>query len=522
MAAVVGRPIRVFISNLLERAAVTWPRRSAIIDGDVHLTYADLHDRIGRLANALLGLGLQPGDRVLDIQKNAHTYIETDLAFAVAGLVRVPVNVRLTTAEWAYIANNSGARGLVYGPDFGPAMAALLEPLDRIQVVVRIGAEGPGLDYEQLLAKASPAMPHRWPTAEEVLSLNYSSGTTGRPKGCMRTAANRYVSTCDVIGSVFGGALGRDDVFLHAGPLTHASGLFVLAHIAVGATQVLLPRFDAEEVAQTLERAGVTGTVLVPTMVERLLDVLDAAPDRARFPALKRLAYAGAPMAPARIASAADALGGRLVQFYGMVEAIPPITVLTPADHRSDDLRRSAGRPTMGSAVAVIDDHGAPVQSGVHGELVIGGLHVMAGYWADDEATDKSLEDGWLRTGDMAWQDDDGYVYLVDRKSDMIITGGFNVMPREIELVLEDAPDIAEVAVVGIPDTTWGEAVTAFVVPRPGVRIDPEALHALCTAKLSGFKRPKRIEVVRDLPKTSTGKVSRSALRDRATREPPR
>jgi acyl-CoA synthetase (AMP-forming)/AMP-acid ligase II len=225
-------------------------------------------------------------------------------------------------------------------------------------------------------------------------------------------------------------------------------------------------------------------------------------------------------MAPERIARANDVLGGRLVQFYGLVEAIPPITVLTPADHRRPGLLRSAGRPADGVALAIVDDDGAAVPRGERGELMIGGLHVMAGYWADDEATVKTLEGGWLRTGDVAYEDDGGYVFLVDRRADMIITGGFNVMPREIELVLTDAGGVAEAAVVGIPDPAWGEAVTAFVVPEAGAEIDAATLLQHCAGRLSAFKKPKRIEIVDALPKAATGKVSRSALRAAYAREP--
>jgi acyl-CoA synthetase (AMP-forming)/AMP-acid ligase II len=501
----------MFISTLIERAATRWPDRTAVVDGDVRISYAELRDRVARLANALAGLGLEPGDRVLDIQKNSHSYVETDLAFAVAGLVRVPVNVRLTPAEWAYIAEDSGARAVVHGGEFAEAAAELRE-LAGIELTVGVGEAGAGHDYERLLADASTALPHRWATPGEVIGLNYSSGTTGKPKGCIRTAANRHAACQDMLAALFEQPLAGDDVFLHAGPLTHASGLFLLPHLAVGATQVLLGRFDPEEVGRMLADGGITGTVLVPTMLERVLATFDAdAPPE--FEALRRVAYAGAPMEPARIAAANELLGGRLVQFYGLVEAIPPITVLTQADHREAELLSSAGRPAPGVAVAITGDDGEPIGAGERGELAIGGAHVMGGYWGNQDATVKSIEHGWLRTGDVAWQDERGYVHLVDRKADMIITGGFNVMPREVELALTETDGVAEAAVIGVPDPTWGEAVTAFVVAADGAVVDPGALMDHCAERLSGFKKPKRIEVVESLPKASTGKISRSALR---------
>jgi acyl-CoA synthetase (AMP-forming)/AMP-acid ligase II len=502
----------MFIATLLDRAATRWPDRTAVLDGGVRLGFADLRARVARLANALLGLGLQPGDRVLDIQKNAHTYVETDLAFAVAGLVRVPVNVRLTPAEWAYIAQDSGARALVHGAEFAEAAEQLRELTD-INLTIGVGDAGPGQEYEQLLAAASPVLPHRWAKATDVVGLNYSSGTTGKPKGCIRTAANRFVSMQDMLATVIERPLGPDDVFLHAGPLTHASGLFLLPHLAAGATQVLLDRFDPEHVRRLLECGEVTGTVLVPTMLERVLATFDEEGPPPELSALRRVAYAGAPMEATRIAAANKLLGGRLVQFYGLVEAIPPITVLTQEDHRDPGLLTSAGRPASGVATAITDEDGQPLGPGERGELAIGGLHVMDGYWGNEEATVKSIEDGWLRTGDIAWSDERGYIHLVDRKADMIITGGFNVMPREVELVLTDAEGVVEAAVIGVPDPVWGEAVTAFVVAAPSAKLDAERLMAHCALRLSGFKKPKRIEVVDSLPKASTGKISRSALR---------
>lgn len=497
----------MFISTLVERAATRWPARTAIVDGDIRLSYAELRDRVARLANALAGLGLEPGDRVVDIQKNAHTYVETDLAFAVAGLVRVPVNVRLTAAEWAYIANDAGARALVHGPEFEEAAQELRE-LSEIEIVIGVGDR-----YEALLADASPVMPHRWAEPGEVIGLNYSSGTTGKPKGCIRTAANRFASTQDMLAALFERPLGPDDVWLHAGPLTHASGLFLLPHIAVGATQVLMGKFDPEHVRRLLEDGGVTGTVLVPTMLERVLATFDADAAPPELPALRRVAYAGAPMEPARITAANELLGDRLVQFYGLVEAIPPITVLTQEDHRDPALLASAGRPVPGVATAIVGDDGAPVPAGERGELAIGGLHVMNGYWGNEEATVKSIDRGWLHTGDVAWQDERGYAYLVDRKADMIITGGFNVMPREVELALTEVDGVAEAAVIGVPDPVWGEAVTAYVVAEDGATVEVDGLMAHCADRLSGFKKPKRIELVESLPKASTGKISRSALR---------
>jgi acyl-CoA synthetase (AMP-forming)/AMP-acid ligase II len=497
------------VASLLRRSVRHFPNRPAVIDGERTLDYATLGQRVDRLANALLGLGLRPGDRVIDLQHNAHTYIETDLALAVAGLVRVAVNPRLTPADWAFIAGDSGARALVFGHGFAGPAAELLDGVDGIDVVVGVDG-GPGLDYEEALAAASPAPPPRRPVGpDELVSLNYTSGTTGRPKGCMRTLGNRLASLRDMLVDLFEGGLRRGDVWLHASPLTHASGLFVVPHVAAGACQVVLPRFDPEALLDLVERHRVTGTVLVPTMVERLVALGLRGRDLA---SLTRVVYASAPMAPDRIQAGNRALGGAMVQFYGMVEAIPPLTVLRHHDHNHPERLGSAGRAVLGAELELVDETGAPVPDGVEGELVVRGDHVMAGYWGLQDATGKAIRDGALWTGDMASRTPDGYVSIIDRRHDMIITGGYNVFPREVEEVLAADPALAEVAVVGRPDPHWGQAVTALVVPHPGAAIELERLRDRCQ-RLAAFKRPKRIEVVPALPRTPAGKIDKQALR---------
>ncbi len=501
------------VASVLTRSVRHFPRRPAVIDGGRTIDYATLGERVDRLANGLLGLGLRPGDRVVDLQHNAHTYIETDLALARAGLVRVAVNPRLTPGDWAFITADSGARALVYGRGFAGPAGELLDKVDGIDLVIGVerGVErGPGRDYEEVLAAASPSPPPaRAVAADELVSLNYSSGTTGRPKGCMRTVGNRMASLRDMLVDVFEGGLGPGDVWLHAGPLTHASGLFVLPHLAAGACQVVLPGFDAAAVLGLIARHRVSGTVLVPTMVER---VVAERPAAAGLASLRRVTYAGAPMAADRIQAANQVLGGTMVQFYGMVEAIPPLTVLRHDDHGHPDRLGSAGRAVLGAELDLVDEDGNSVPDGAEGELVVRGDHVMAGYWGLQDATGKAIRDGALWTGDMARRTPDGYVTIIDRRNDMIITGGYNVFPREVEEVIAADPAVAEVAVVGLPDPEWGQAVTALVVAGPGAPVDLDGLRDRCL-QLAGFKRPKRIELVGALPKTPAGKVDKKALR---------
>ena len=499
------------VGSILERTGTLYPDRPAVIDGDRVIAYSELDERVNRLANAMLGTGLKPGDRVIDLQHNAHQYIEADLALSRAGLIRVPVNTRLTPADWAFIADDSKARGLIYGDGFAGAAEELLNRLGGLDVVVGV-ENGPGLRYEELLSRASPLPVRARRSRSDLVSINYSSGTTGRPKGCMRTVGNRMASMLDFLVNLFEGGLTSSDVWLHAGPITHASGLFVLPHIAVGACQVVQPKFDPNEAVQLVEKHRVTGTVWVPTMIERVIAIDLSGGD---LSSLRRVAYAGAPMAPDRIRAANGILAGRMVQFYGMVEAIPPLTVLTQKDHEehsSDPRLGSAGRPCLSADLEVVDEDGTPVPTGDVGELVIGGEHVMAGYWGMEEATGKALRDGRLWTGDMASRDSGGYVTIVDRKNDMIISGGYNVYPREVEDLLKTDPSVVDAVVLGLPDPDWGQAVTAAVVIRAGVSPDRDRLFDLCRRNLAQFKRPKRIDFVDAIPQTPAGKINRKVI----------
>ncbi|HEX6935146.1 MAG TPA: AMP-binding protein, partial [Actinomycetes bacterium] len=316
------------VGQIVARAARRFARQVAVEGPDRTLTFAELGDRVARLANGLRALGLQPGDRVLDLQSNSTTYLETDLAIRAASLVRVALNYRLHPSDWARIADDAGAVALLYDARFAEQTEDLRSGLGHGRVVV-VG-DGPGTAYEDILRRAA-ATPLPPVDADALCGLHYSSGTTGHPKGAQRTHRNWLASLVNMTVDVIGAPPAPGDVYAHAGPITHTSGLFVLPFLATGATQLVMPSWDPEAFVDAVEHRGVTHTAMVPTMVARLLALPDM--DRSRLAGLRMLGYAGAPMPPEQMRQAYDRLTPHLVQYYGLVEAIPPVTLLDAADH---------------------------------------------------------------------------------------------------------------------------------------------------------------------------------------------
>ena len=501
------------IGTLVTRAARRFGDRVAVEGPGADRTFAELGDRVARIANGLLAQGLRPGDRVLDLQRNSTTYLETDLAIRAAGLVRAALNYRLHPSDWERIAADSGARGLVYDPAFEEQTTALR---DDIEVVVCTG-DGPGLSLKKLIDDApSGRIPACGPDA--LCGLHYSSGTTGHPKGAQRTHRNWMASVVNMTQDVLGGPPGADDCYVHAGPITHTSGLFVLPFLVAGARQIIQPAWDPEEFVAAVQDRGATHTAIVPTMVARLLA---SGADRDTLRGLKMLGYAGAPMPPEQMRQAHERLTPNLVQYYGLVEAIPPVTVLDAADHArglagESDLLTSAGRPALGVEIAIVDEEGREVPPGETGEVVTRGDHVMAGYFIAEQRTDlsKSVVDGWLHTGDLGRLDASGRLYLIDRKGDMIISGGYNIYPREVEDVIAEVPGVAEVAVLGVEDADWGQRVTALYTVRDGATVSDEQVMAHCRARLASYKKPKDLRRVDAFPLNATGKIAKKVLRE--------
>lgn len=455
------------------------PEAPALADGErVHATWAAFAARVASLA-AGLRAGRSPGDRVAILMRNRPEYLEALFAVWHAGLVAVPVNARLHRDEVAFIVEHSGAALVVTDPEHADDVAA--------PAVI-----APGAPWERLAATAPMALVDRGP--EDPAWLFYTSGTTGRPKGATLTNRNLLQMTLSYYADI--DAIGPQDAILHVAPLSHGSGLYGLPHVARGAVSVI-----GDDVPALARRWPGLSFFAAPTMVKRLAE--DPAMADAAF---KTIIYGGAPMYLADLRVALERFGPRLAQIYGQGETPMTITALSQADHAEGDPQRlqSVGLPRTDVEVRVADD----------GEILVRGDVVMSGYWNDPDATAEALRDGWLHTGDVGRFDAHGYLTLHDRSKDLIISGGMNIYPREVEEALLHHAGVRAVAVVGRPDAEWGETVVAFVVPT-GAPPPVEELDRACLDRIARYKRPKDYRFLDALPTNHYGKVVKRELRER-------
>ncbi len=497
-----------------------WLERTAQVHGDRPAIFAGArftHDYAG-FARAAFGLaaglqskGVAPGDRVAMFMKNCPEYLIAFYGIWAAGAAVVPINAKLHPKEAAYILENSGAKQVLVTPDLGAALTAETD-LPLIDVT--------GDAFSGLCAHSPAQITPRADT--DLAWLFYTSGTTGRPKGVqithgmIRATSLSYLLDCDEVHP--------EDAAFYMAPMSHGAGIYAPIHVAKGARHITPESggFDERELLEAAETQGPLSMFMAPTMLRRLTDVAKAAGKRGT--GIKTIVYGGGPMYVADIVEAVDWFGPRFVQIYGQGECPMAITALSRADVADRDHPRWRGRlASVGRAQSVVevmigDENGRALPTGEVGEIMVRGTPVMPGYWKNEEATAKTLVDGWLRTGDMGFLDADGYLTLRDRSKDVIISGGSNIYPREVEEALLTHPSVHEVSVVGRPSAEWGEDVVAFVVPAAGQVFDPEALDAHCLAQIARFKRPKAYFELSELPKNNYGKVLKTELRQRLER----
>jgi long-chain acyl-CoA synthetase len=482
----------------LRRAVHVGADRPSVTCGDERLTYADTWERCRRLADALYGLGLERGDRVAIVGANCHRYLELYMGVPAAGLVVVPLNARHTESELRYALKDSGTRVLFTHLDASGLRDTVAHVFDM------------GEEYETLLASAEPADLPEDVDETDLAGLFYTGGTTGASKGVMLTHRN-LVANAMHYGMCW--SFGPDTRWLVIAPLFHAAGsIAVLSTVWSAGQHVVLPAFDPARALDLIEEHRINATLVVPTMLAAMTD------EQFRNPrdvsSLEHLAHGGSPIATETLRRAHEAFPNtHLMHLYGATETAPIATTLPNEELLLDRPQaRSCGQPAVGVDVIVVDGDGARVPVGEVGEVSIRGANVMAGYWNKPAETAAALIDGWYRTGDLGYQDGEGYLFLVDRAKDMIVSGGENVYCSEVEEALYRHPAVEEAAVFGIPDPRWGEAVHAVVIPRS--EVTAEELIAHCRGLIADYKVPKAIDV-RDepLPKSGAGKVLKRELR---------
>ncbi|MFD2792665.1 class I adenylate-forming enzyme family protein [Promicromonospora vindobonensis] len=497
--------------DLVRRGAARFGPRTAVRFGDETLTYTQVNEAANAMARVLHAHGAEPGSRVALLLGNGLWSIAMDFACLKAGVTRVPLNARLSAAEQGRMLDETGVRLLVHD-------AALVDRAAELAMTHGVGTLGLGTpgavggpDLLAAMHEVSTADPNLPARPQDPILLLYTSGTTGVLKAVEHTQASYAAIVANILTNLVGPA--RDSVMLHAASLIHASGTFVLPYWLRGGESVVLPGFEPQGYVDAIARYRATEINLVPTMLAMLLNT--GAAQSADVTSLRTAIYGASPMPRPVIEQAMDVWGRRFAQYYGQTEAPLCLTVLDAADHGDASLLGSCGQPALDADLLVTDDDGVPVAPGEIGEIRVRAPFTMAGYHAAPELnTEMFAPGGWLRTRDMARVDERGYLYLVDRRSDMIITGGYNVYPREVEDVLLAQPSVAQAVVVGAPDDTWVEAVTAFVVPAPGALVDEAALQAAVRDRLAGYKVPRTVRVVDTVPLSPVGKVLRRALRE--------
>ena len=478
------------IGSLIRRAAVHFRDAPCLTGGSRTLSFQDFDAATDRLGNALLAAGLKPGDRVGVLLPNSIDCLVAYYALAKSGLVRVSLNTRETLENHNYKLADSGSVAVIHAG------------IDDLSCNLRIDPQ----TLADMIENGDPSPCSVDRPYDAPLRLGYTGGTSGKPKGVTLTTRGELAELTAFLTDLMPD-IRPGDTFLHAAPIAHASGAFFLPAIARGAHSLIMPKFDAAGFLALAEETQASLTFLVPTMLAMILEAPGIDTARLNF---RRIAYGASPIAPTLYERAEKRFGRVFAQTYGQAESPMVICCLKPEDH---DRVGSCGRPFTMVEVAVFDDEDRPLPPGEKGEIVCRGPQTMAYYWNRPEATEQAFRNGWLHTGDIGTMDEDGFFYILDRKNDMLISGGYNVYPREVEDVLLSFPGVVEAAVVGLPDPVYGDRVHAVVAGREG--LDPQAIMAHARAHLAGFKAPRGVDIWPDLPKSAANKILRREVRDR-------
>ncbi|MEU6874336.1 AMP-binding protein [Streptomyces sp. NPDC046751] len=523
------------LGTYLTRSARYWPDATALVCGERSWTYAELDSATSRLAAALMARGLRPGDAVASLAWNRGELVEVEFALYKAGLVRAPINARLGRGEIGHILGYAPVRALVFDAAHRDDALAAIEAAgtDCLPVLLDDGPDPAAgrapdatalLGYRELLAEAGAghnAVPAPDPIAVDVdedapCVLNFTSGSTGALKAAVQTFGNRLANMRKLLMSDESRP-GPGTRYLACGPITHATGMTLLANVFAGATTHVLPVWSAEAFVDTVERERITTTFLVPAMVNMVLAHPGAA--GRDLSSLTGVRVGGAPISPQRLRDAVWLFGPVVAQGYGLGETTSVVAGLSSQEIAravTDDpeLLQSCGRAMYDTELRIVDEAGRTLPPREVGELIVRGPDCVRAYWQEPELSAQTFRDGWVHTGDLAWMREDGYLFLVDRKKDMIISGGFNIYSTEVEAALYEHAGVQEVCVIGVPDETWGEAVKAVIVPRPGHEPSAEEITAFCAERLDRLKKPRSVDFVDELPHNRNGKLDRKAVRE--------
>jgi acyl-CoA synthetase (AMP-forming)/AMP-acid ligase II len=503
--------------DIIKRQRLLRPEAPAVTFAGRTFTYADLYERSCRTANALSRLGVGPDSRVAVLSKNCHQYVELYFGASLIGAVTTPLNYRLSAPELAYIINDAEVVCAIVGEEYVGTIDSIRGELTTVRELVCIGGARDGYHgHEDLLATASADAPIASVDENDLVYQMYTSGTTGRPKGAMITHRNLVTNVMQIS---FEAAMSPHHCNLIVAPLYHAAAVITAMYtMAAGASLAVKEDFIPDRVLRSFSEDGITHALFVPAMILFLLSMPGI--EDVDFGPLERITYGASPIPAEVLKKAIETFRCDFLQAFGQTESVAVLTVLGPRDHvvggTPEQSRRlsSCGRPAFGVEIRVVDENDKDVDAGELGEIIARGPNVMKGYWKMPEATADTLRGGWLHTGDLGTMDERGYVFIMDRLKDMIVSGGENVYPREIEEVLFTHPGVADAAVIGVPSARWGEDVKAVVVLKADASATAEELIEFCGGRLAGYKRPRTVDFLEALPKNPSGKVLKRELRE--------
>jgi acyl-CoA synthetase (AMP-forming)/AMP-acid ligase II len=501
---------------IVSRNAARYPDKLALVAEEVSYTWKAFDDRITRLSNAFLSNGLECGDRVAVLLSNCIEYMEIYFAAARAGVIVVPLNYRLTANEIAELLQHAEPKLFILGHEYLEQARALESLIPTLEERWVIGEHklSKALSYSQIIDESQSSPVHTKTDEHDTLAIFYTSGTTGLPKGAM---VSHYNLEMNGYNQLIADGSKSDDINLVATPIYHMGAVFMaVTYMMLGCTQLILPKFEPKAWLRAIQDSGATVSLLIPTMINAVLN--DENFDQYDLGRLRLIFYGGGPMPAAVLERAIDKLKCGYTQGYGLTETLEA-TFLVAEDHilnGSEEQQRrlnSAGREAVGAEIRIADDNGIELGEGEIGEILIKSRSVISGYWNMPELNEEVIRNGWFYTGDMGYLDAKRYLYVVDRKKDMVISGGVNIYTKEIEGVLYQHPAVLEAAVIALPDDEWGEVVTAVVVKKTGLSLTGDELVEQCKAKLASYKKPRKLYFLDDLPKNPSGKILKRDLR---------